>query len=107
MDIMNYGTAIPFTFPQPWAFHSCLGAKVNLLYCVRFLLTSRKHLVEVMSNCSWCLQVVCDTLMHQLDKIPGDRRTLVGFITFSNSVQFYLMGEGMSFHATSFTWCTY
>lgn len=40
------------------------------------------------------LQVVCDTLLTHLDKIPGDRRTMIGFITFSSTVQFYLMGEG-------------
>lgn len=39
------------------------------------------------------LKIVCDTLLAQLDKIPGDRRTMIGFITFSNNVQFYLMGE--------------
>lgn len=39
------------------------------------------------------LKVVCDTLLTQLDKIPGDRRTMIGFITFSSNVQFYLMGE--------------
>uniref|UniRef100_A0A0P4WA53 Protein transport protein Sec24A n=1 Tax=Scylla olivacea TaxID=85551 RepID=A0A0P4WA53_SCYOL len=39
------------------------------------------------------LKVVCDALISHLDKIPGDRRTMIGFITFSSSVQFYLMGE--------------
>ena len=40
------------------------------------------------------LQIVCDTLLAELDKIPGDRRTLIGFITFTSKVQFYQMGEG-------------
>ncbi|XP_064099698.1 protein transport protein Sec24A-like isoform X2 [Macrobrachium nipponense] len=39
------------------------------------------------------LKIVCDTLLSELDKIPGDRRTLVGFITFASKVQFYQMGE--------------
>ncbi|CAL4072677.1 unnamed protein product [Meganyctiphanes norvegica] len=39
------------------------------------------------------LKIVCDTLLATLDKIPGDRRTMIGFITYSESVQFYLMGE--------------
>lgn len=39
------------------------------------------------------LKIVCDTLLETLDKIPGDRRTMIGFITYSESVQFYLMGE--------------
>nr|XP_053656723.1 protein transport protein Sec24B-like [Cherax quadricarinatus] len=39
------------------------------------------------------LKIVCDVLLAHLDKIPGDRRIMIGFITFSNSVQFYLMGE--------------
>ncbi|XP_068231086.1 protein transport protein Sec24A isoform X2 [Palaemon carinicauda] len=39
------------------------------------------------------LKIVCDTLLSELDKIPGDRRTLIGFITFASKVQFYQMGE--------------
>ena len=40
------------------------------------------------------LQVVCDLLLEQLDHIPGDRRSLIGFMSFSATVQFYLMPEG-------------
>ncbi|KAB7494601.1 Protein transport protein Sec24B [Armadillidium nasatum] len=41
------------------------------------------------------LKIVCETLLAYLDKIPGDRRTLIGFITYSATIQFYLMGEGL------------
>lgn len=40
------------------------------------------------------LKIVCDTLMDHLDNIPGDKRALIGFMTFSATVQFYLMPEG-------------
>lgn len=76
---------------------------IQYRYDKRFPVPSWKPLAEVMSNGCVCLQVVCDTLLNQLDKIPGDRRTMVGFITFSNSVQFYLMGEGTSCLTTSST----
>ncbi|KAA0189661.1 hypothetical protein HAZT_HAZT002439 [Hyalella azteca] len=40
------------------------------------------------------LKVVCDTLLENINAIPGDRRALIGFMTFSSTVQFYLMPEG-------------
>ncbi|MCL4116854.1 UNVERIFIED_CONTAM: hypothetical protein GTU68_041058 [Idotea baltica] len=40
------------------------------------------------------LKIVCETLLSLLDKIPGDRRTMIGFITYSTTLHFYLMGEG-------------
>lgn len=40
------------------------------------------------------LKTVCNTLLEQLDNIPGDKRALIGFMTFSATVQFYLMPEG-------------
>lgn len=42
------------------------------------------------------LEIVCRTLLESLDAIPGDRRALIGFITFSSTVQFYIMPEGGS-----------
>ncbi|KAF2360145.1 Sec23/Sec24 helical domain [Trinorchestia longiramus] len=40
------------------------------------------------------LKIVCDTLLENIEGIPGDRRALIGFMTFSSTVQFYLMAEG-------------
>lgn len=40
------------------------------------------------------LKVVCDVLRDNLDQIPGDKRALIGIMTFSATVQFYLMPEG-------------
>ncbi|XP_059616882.1 protein transport protein Sec24A [Phlebotomus argentipes] len=42
------------------------------------------------------LNTVCDTLMEHLDNLPGDVRTQVGFITFSNTVNFYHLAEGFN-----------
>ena len=40
------------------------------------------------------LKIVCDVLLEHLDRIPGDKRALIGFMTFSSTVQFYSMPEG-------------
>jgi len=39
------------------------------------------------------LRSVCDTLSEELEKLPGDARTQVGFITFNRTLQFYLFPE--------------
>uniref|UniRef100_A0A8C5SH44 SEC24 homolog B, COPII coat complex component n=1 Tax=Laticauda laticaudata TaxID=8630 RepID=A0A8C5SH44_LATLA len=42
------------------------------------------------------LEVVCQSLLENLDKLPGDTRTKIGFITFDSTVQFYNLQEGLS-----------
>jgi len=42
------------------------------------------------------LRTVCDTLCEELDKLPGDGRTQVGFITYDRTLQFYQIAEGSS-----------
>lgn len=42
------------------------------------------------------LSCFCKVLREELDNIPGDSRTQVGFITFDSSVHFYNLGEGLS-----------
>lgn len=42
------------------------------------------------------LKTYCDTLADDLDKLPGDSRTQVAFITYDRSVHFYQMVEGSS-----------
>ncbi|EEC01403.1 protein transport protein Sec24A, putative [Ixodes scapularis] len=42
------------------------------------------------------LSCFCKVLLEELDNIPGDSRTQVGFITFDSSVHFYNLGEGLS-----------
>ena len=32
---------------------------------------------------------MCETIANSLDKLPGDSRTMIGFITFNSSVHFY------------------
>jgi len=43
---------------------------------------------------SGMLQVICDTILASLDKLPGDKRTLVGFLTFDSTVHFYTLKSG-------------
>merc|ERR1719309_1676087 len=42
------------------------------------------------------LRNFCDTLGEELDKLPGDGRTQVGFITYHRTLQFYQISEGSS-----------
>ncbi|XP_073951009.1 protein transport protein Sec24A-like [Choristoneura fumiferana] len=42
------------------------------------------------------LQVVCDTLKANLDGLPGDARTQVGFICYDAHVHYYNMSEGLT-----------
>ena len=42
------------------------------------------------------LQSFCQTLLDELDRIPGDGRTKIGFITFDSSLHFYNLAEGLS-----------
>ncbi|KAI7795633.1 protein transport protein Sec24A isoform X1 [Triplophysa rosa] len=42
------------------------------------------------------LDVVCQTLLENLDVLPGDARTKIGFITFDSTVHFYNLQEGLS-----------
>ncbi|XP_077434311.1 protein transport protein Sec24B [Vanacampus margaritifer] len=42
------------------------------------------------------LKYFCESLLENLDKLPGDSRTKVGFLTFDCSVHFYNLQEGLS-----------
>ncbi|XP_018098835.1 protein transport protein Sec24B isoform X2 [Xenopus laevis] len=42
------------------------------------------------------LRVFCQSLMDNLDKLGGDSRTKIGFITFDSTVHFYNLQEGLS-----------
>lgn len=42
------------------------------------------------------IKAFCDCLLDELDKLPGDARTQVAFITYDRSVHFYSMAEGSS-----------
>ncbi|KAF4098121.1 protein transport protein Sec24A [Onychostoma macrolepis] len=42
------------------------------------------------------LDVVCQTLLDNLDSLPGDTRTKIGFITFDSTIHFYNLQEGLS-----------
>lgn len=42
------------------------------------------------------LKSLCDVLLDNLDKLPGDGRTQIGFITFDSAIHFYNLAEGLS-----------
>ncbi|KAL0974263.1 hypothetical protein UPYG_G00217910 [Umbra pygmaea] len=42
------------------------------------------------------LHSFCQTLLENLDKIPGDTRTRVGFLTFDSTIHFYNLHESLS-----------
>ncbi|MEQ2200418.1 hypothetical protein XENOCAPTIV_028994, partial [Xenoophorus captivus] len=42
------------------------------------------------------LKYFCESLLENLDKLPGDARTRVGFLTFDSTVHFYNLQEGLS-----------
>jgi len=56
-----------------------------------FLLDTSRQALE----CGY-LRNFCDILLDELDKLPGDGRTQVGFITFNRTLQFYMIPEGAS-----------
>lgn len=40
------------------------------------------------------LKLFCDVLLEELENIPGDSRTQIGFITYDSSVHFYSLAPG-------------
>ncbi|XP_036380580.1 protein transport protein Sec24A [Megalops cyprinoides] len=42
------------------------------------------------------LDVVCQSLLDNLNSLPGDTRTKIGFITFDSTIHFYNLQEGLS-----------
>uniref|UniRef100_A0A8C5QJD4 SEC24 homolog A, COPII coat complex component n=1 Tax=Leptobrachium leishanense TaxID=445787 RepID=A0A8C5QJD4_9ANUR len=42
------------------------------------------------------LDTVCQTLLDNLDWLPGNTRTKIGFITFDSTIHFYSLQEGLS-----------
>ncbi|XP_053319482.1 protein transport protein Sec24A [Spea bombifrons] len=42
------------------------------------------------------LGTVCQTILDNLDCLPGNTRTKIGFITFDSTIHFYSLQEGMS-----------
>ncbi|XP_026328680.1 protein transport protein Sec24A [Hyposmocoma kahamanoa] len=52
--------------------------------------------VSQLARDSGYLQVVCNTLKNNLDQLPGDARTQVGFICFDAHVHYYLMSDGLT-----------
>lgn len=56
-----------------------------------FLLDVSHNAVE-----SGYLNVFCQSLLDNLEKLPGDTRTRIGFVTFDSTIHFYNLQEGLS-----------
>ncbi len=56
------------------------------------------YLLDVSHNAvtTGYLQSFCETLLENLDKIPGDSRTQIGFITYNSSLHFYNLSDSLS-----------
>lgn len=42
------------------------------------------------------MSVLCQSLLENLDKLPGDSRTRIGFMTFDSTIHFYNLQDGLS-----------
>ncbi|KAJ7997145.1 hypothetical protein DPEC_G00225920 [Dallia pectoralis] len=42
------------------------------------------------------VDVVCQSLLENINSLPGDSRTKIGFITFDSTIHFYNLQEGLS-----------
>ncbi|XP_078086992.1 protein transport protein Sec24A-like [Mustelus asterias] len=56
------------------------------------------YILDVSHNAveSGYLNTVCQSLLDNLDALPGDSRTRIGFITFDSTIHFYSLQEGLS-----------
>lgn len=52
--------------------------------------------VSQLARESGYLQVACDTLRANLEQLPGDARTQIGFLCFDSHVHYYMMGDGLT-----------
>ena len=50
------------------------------------------------------LKVFCDVLLEELEKLPGDSRTHIGFLTYDRVVHFYSLPDGAT-QPTQLTVC--
>ena len=62
----------------------CTG--VRYLCCCFFLLLMD---LSVLSVHSGLLEVFCKCLLENLERLPGDARTMVGVLTYDSSLHFY------------------
>ncbi len=55
------------------------------------------YLLDVSHNAvtTGYLHNFCETLLENLDKIPGDSRTQIGFITYNSSLHFYNLSDSL------------
>ena len=56
------------------------------------------YLLDVSHNAisTGYLHSFCETLLENLDKVPGDSRTQIGFITYNSCLHFYNLSDSLS-----------
>lgn len=52
--------------------------------------------VSSLAQQSGYLETACKTIQEQLDSLPGDARTQVGFIAYNSAVHFYNIADGFT-----------
>lgn len=52
--------------------------------------------VSGLAQQSGYLEVACQTISEQLNNLPGDARTQVGFVAYNSAVHFYNIAEGFN-----------
>ena len=67
--------------PQPSIYHITLSKQVSgVVMCIYF---------EMCFLLVGMLGVFCSVLLENLAKLPGDARTMVGFLTYDSTLHFY------------------
>jgi len=75
------------------------GKKQSIRETVMFLVPSLQYFLDVQSALLFVgyLQSFCKTLTAELDRLPGDGRTTIGFIAYNSRVHFFsLLSERRS-----------
>ncbi|KAG6462544.1 hypothetical protein O3G_MSEX013325 [Manduca sexta] len=73
----------------------CYDAHVHY-YLMSDGLALPKEMTVIDIDVNICYQVVCETLKNNLDQLPGDARTQIGFICYDAHVHYYLMSDGLA-----------
>lgn len=52
--------------------------------------------VSGLAQQSGYLEIACQTISEQLNNLPGDARTQVGFVAYNSAVHFFNIAEGFN-----------
>nr|CAB3265935.1 protein transport protein Sec24A [Phallusia mammillata] len=91
------------TYGQPHTRPECTNATIEFIAPQEYMLRPPQpavylFLMDVSHSAveSGYLQIVCDALLDNLERLPGDKRTRIGFLTYNGTVHFYRLSEGLA-----------